>query len=224
MEVARDPLAHRDHEALGHEHGDLAEVDLLAVVVVARRAQHDEQDPLVVLVLLDLRAQVEALGVLHREVVQPEAPLDQLELLLARLDDPEPHEPAALLGHTDAGRLVELHRAFVLPPTVAIVRAVDDHTAKGTLTAMCRNIRPLYNFEPPATEDEVHAAALQYVRKISGFTKPSQANQEAFDRAVHEVAHASRHLLEALQTAAPPKDREVEAAKARARAAQRYAA
>jgi hypothetical protein len=89
---------------------------------------------------------------------------------------------------------------------------------------MCRNIRPLYNFEPPATEDEVRAAALQYVRKISGFTKPSQANQEAFDRAVDEVAHASRHLLEALQTAAPPKDREVEAAKARARAAQRYAA
>jgi len=89
---------------------------------------------------------------------------------------------------------------------------------------MCRNIRPLYNFEPPATEDEVRAAALQYVRKISGFTKPSQVNQEAFDRAVDEVAHVSRHLLEALHTAAPPKDREVEAAKARARAAQRYAA
>jgi len=89
---------------------------------------------------------------------------------------------------------------------------------------MCRNIRPLYNFEPPATEEEVRAAALQYVRKISGFTKPSQVNQEAFDRAVEEVAHASMHLLSALQTAAPPKDREVEAAKARARAAQRYAA
>ena len=89
---------------------------------------------------------------------------------------------------------------------------------------MCRNIRPLYNFEPPATSEEVRAAALQYVRKISGFTKPSQANQEAFDRAVDEVAHASMHLLEALQTAAPPKDREVEAAKARARSAQRYAA
>jgi hypothetical protein len=89
---------------------------------------------------------------------------------------------------------------------------------------MCRNIRPLYNFEPPAGQDEVRAAALQYVRKISGFTKPSQANQEAFERAVDEVAHVSMHLLEALQTSAPPKDREVEAAKARARAAQRYAA
>ena len=89
---------------------------------------------------------------------------------------------------------------------------------------MCRNIRPLYNFDPPATSEEVQAAALQYVRKISGFTKPSQANQEAFDRAVDEVAHVSRHLLEALETSAPPKDREVEAAKARARAAQRYAA
>jgi hypothetical protein len=89
---------------------------------------------------------------------------------------------------------------------------------------MCRNIRQLYNFEPPATNDEVRAAALQYVRKISGFTKPSQANQEAFDRAVEEVAHVSQHLLDALQTSAPPKDREVEAAKARARSAQRYAA
>ena len=89
---------------------------------------------------------------------------------------------------------------------------------------MCRNIRPLFNFEPPATDEEVRAASVQFVRKISGFTKPSQANQEAFDRAVDEVTHASRHLLEALQTAAPPKDREVEAAKARARAAQRYAA
>jgi len=89
---------------------------------------------------------------------------------------------------------------------------------------MCRNIRPLYNFEPEATREEVHAAALQYVRKISGFTKPSQVNQEAFDRAVDEVAHASMHLLQALETNAPPKDREVEAAKAKARAAQRYAA
>ena len=82
---------------------------------------------------------------------------------------------------------------------------------------MCRNIRPLYNFEPPASEDEVRAAALQYVRKISGFTKPSQANAEAFERAVDEVAHASEHLLAALQTTAAPKDREVQAAKARAR-------
>jgi len=89
---------------------------------------------------------------------------------------------------------------------------------------MCRNIRPLYNFEPPATDEEVRAAALQYVRKISGFTKPSQANQEAFDRAVEEVAHASQHLLNALETAAPPKDREAEAEKRRARSAQRYAA
>ena len=89
---------------------------------------------------------------------------------------------------------------------------------------MCRNIRQLYNFEPPATNEEVRAAALQYVRKISGFNKPSQVNQEAFDLAVEQVAHVSQHLLDALQTSAPPKDREVEAAKARARSAQRYAA
>jgi hypothetical protein len=87
---------------------------------------------------------------------------------------------------------------------------------------MCRNIRVLHNFEPTATSDEVTAAALQYVRKVSGTTKPSQANQEAFDRAVHEVAHATEHLLEALVTTAPPKDREVEAAKARERARLRY--
>ena len=87
---------------------------------------------------------------------------------------------------------------------------------------MCRNIRTLHNFEPPATGDEVHAAALQYVRKVSGSTRPSQANQEAFDRAVAEVAHATRHLLDALVTSAPPRDREVEAEKARARAAVRY--
>jgi hypothetical protein len=87
---------------------------------------------------------------------------------------------------------------------------------------MCRNIRVLHNFEPPATSDEVTAAALQYVRKVSGTTKPSQANQEAFDRAVHEVAHATQHLLEALVTTAPPKDREVEAEKARERARLRY--
>jgi hypothetical protein len=87
---------------------------------------------------------------------------------------------------------------------------------------MCRNIRPLSNFEPPATDDEVTAAALQYVRKISGSTRPSQANAEAFDRAVAEVAAASARLLDALVTTAPPKDREVEAQKARARAAVRY--
>lgn len=89
---------------------------------------------------------------------------------------------------------------------------------------MCRNIRTLYNFDPPATEDEVRAAALQYVRKISGFTKPSQANAEAFERAVDEVATVSRRLLASLSTSAPPKDREVEAAKKRERAAKRYAA
>lgn len=88
---------------------------------------------------------------------------------------------------------------------------------------MCRNIRQLHNFEPPATTDEVTAAALQYVRKVSGATKPSQANQAAFDRAVAEVAHATQHLLDALTTTAPPKDREIEAEKARARAAVRYA-
>ena len=89
---------------------------------------------------------------------------------------------------------------------------------------MCRNIRTLYNFDPPATDEEIRAASLQYVRKISGFTKPSQVNAEAFERAIDEVAHASLHLLSALQTSAPPKDREVEAAKARARSAARYAA
>lgn len=89
---------------------------------------------------------------------------------------------------------------------------------------MCRNIRTLYNFEPEATDEEIDAAALQYVRKISGFNKPSQANEEAFDRAVAEVAAASRRLLGELVTKAPPKDREVEAAKARERAAKRYAA
>ena len=89
---------------------------------------------------------------------------------------------------------------------------------------MCRNIRTLHNFDPPVSEDEVRAAALQYVRKISGYNKPSRANQEAFDRAVDAVAHTSMHLLHDLQTSAPPKNREAEAAKARARAAQRYAA
>ena len=87
---------------------------------------------------------------------------------------------------------------------------------------MCRNIRTLHNFEPPATEDEVHAAALQYVRKVSGSTHPSAANQAAFDRAVRDVTAATRRLLEELVTVAPPKDREVEAAKARARSAARY--
>jgi hypothetical protein len=88
---------------------------------------------------------------------------------------------------------------------------------------MCRNIHVLHNFEPAATQDEVHAAALQYVRKVSGSTKPSKANEEAFNRAVEEIAHITGHLLEDLVTTAPPKDREVEAAKAKERAAKRYA-
>ena len=88
---------------------------------------------------------------------------------------------------------------------------------------MCRNIRTLHNFEPPATDEEVRAAALQYVRKVSGSTKPSQANAEAFDIAVEAVAAATRELLDSLVTKAPPRDREVEAARARARAATRYA-
>jgi hypothetical protein len=88
---------------------------------------------------------------------------------------------------------------------------------------MCRNIRPLNNFEPPATQDEVTAAALQFVRKVAGTTKPSTANQAAFDRAVAEIAHTTRHLLDDLVTTAPPKDRDVEAAKRRARAEARYA-
>ncbi|GAA4079286.1 DUF2277 domain-containing protein [Nocardioides kongjuensis] len=88
--------------------------------------------------------------------------------------------------------------------------------------AMCRNIRPLNNFEPPATRDEVTAAALQFVRKVSGTTKPSQANQAAFDQAVAEIAHITQHLLDDLVTTAPPKNREVEAEKARARARLRY--
>ncbi len=87
---------------------------------------------------------------------------------------------------------------------------------------MCRNIRPLYNFEPPASEDEVHSAALQYVRKISGSTKPSQINAEAFERAVDAVADISMRLLNELVTSAPPKDREIEAAKARERTAARF--
>jgi hypothetical protein len=88
---------------------------------------------------------------------------------------------------------------------------------------MCRNIHTLFNFEPPATEDEVHDAALQYVRKISGFTKPSRANEEAFARAVDEVTAASKRLLDELVTNAPPRDRKVEAERARARAAKRFA-
>ncbi len=87
---------------------------------------------------------------------------------------------------------------------------------------MCRNIRPLFNFDPPATDEEIRAAAEQFVRKISGFTRPSQANQPAFDAAVEAVADASRRLLRSLHTAAPPRDRAVVAAKARVRAARRF--
>ena len=89
---------------------------------------------------------------------------------------------------------------------------------------MCRNIRPLFNFEPPVSEDEVRAASVQFVRKISGFTRPSKANEKAFDRAVEEVAAAARRLVDSLVTSAPARDREIEAAKAKARAAERYGA
>jgi len=98
-----------------------------------------------------------------------------------------------------------------------------DVTGRHSIGRMCRNIHTLHNFEPPATEDEVRAAALQYVRKISGSAKPSQANAAAFERAVDEVASATERLLESLVSAAPPKDRDVEAAKRKARAAERYA-
>ena len=88
---------------------------------------------------------------------------------------------------------------------------------------MCRNIRTLFNFEPPATEDEIHASALQFVRKLSGFTHPSKANEPAFERAVDEVAEAARRLIGSLQTSSPARDREIEAAKAKARARERFA-
>jgi hypothetical protein len=88
---------------------------------------------------------------------------------------------------------------------------------------MCRNIKPLFNFEPPATDDEVRASALQFVRKVSGFTKPSKANEDAFNTAVDEVTTAAQRLIESLVTTAPPKDREEYAAKMRARSAERYA-
>lgn len=95
---------------------------------------------------------------------------------------------------------------------------------RGRLDSMCRNIRTLHNYSPAATTDEVHAAALQYVRKVSGAAKPSSANQMAFDKAVESIAHTTKHLLEELVTTAPPKDRDVEAAKARERNAIRYGA
>lgn len=87
---------------------------------------------------------------------------------------------------------------------------------------MCRNIKNLYNFEPPATDEEIHASSLQFVRKLSGFNRPSKANEEAFNRAVAQVAQAAHELMHALVTTAPPRDREIEAAKARARSAERF--
>jgi hypothetical protein len=87
---------------------------------------------------------------------------------------------------------------------------------------MCRNIRPLFNFDPPVTDDEVRAASLQFVRKISGFTKPSKANEEAFNRAIEDVSAAARRLVDSLVTTAPARDREIEAAKAKARSTERY--
>lgn len=89
---------------------------------------------------------------------------------------------------------------------------------------MCRNIKNLYNFEPPATEEEIHASSLQFVRKLSGFNRPSKANEEAFNRAVEAVTRAARELIDSLTTTAPPRDRDVEAEKARARSALRFAA
>ena len=89
---------------------------------------------------------------------------------------------------------------------------------------MCRNIKTLHNFKPPATKEEIHASSLQFVRKLSGFTKPSKANEAAFNRAVDQVAQAAQELLDSLVTNAPPRDREVEAAKARARSAERFQA
>jgi hypothetical protein len=96
-------------------------------------------------------------------------------------------------------------------------------TAGCTPEIMCRNIRTLHNFEPPATKEEIHASSLQFVRKLSGFSKPSKANEEAFNRAIEQVTKAADELLSSLVTNAPPRDREVEAAKAKARAAERYA-
>jgi len=89
---------------------------------------------------------------------------------------------------------------------------------------MCRNIKTLHNFKPPATHDEIHASSLQFVRKLSGFTRPSKVNEAAFNRAVEEVTHAAHHLLDSLVTTAPPRNREVEAAKAKAKSAERYGA
>jgi hypothetical protein len=109
-----------------------------------------------------------------------------------------------------------------MPPAVGAV--LSDGPRRTYDAAMCRNIHTLFNFDPTATDEEVRGAALQYVRKISGFTKPSRANEEVFSRAIDEVAAATRRLVDGLVTDAAPKDREVEAARARERAAKRYAA
>ena len=95
-------------------------------------------------------------------------------------------------------------------------------TATDYSSGMCRNIRPLFNFEPPATDEEIHAAALQYVRKVSGTRQPSERNSDPFERAIAEIAAATRRLVDSLETTAPPKNREIEAAKARERSAQRF--
>ena len=120
--------------------------------------------------------------------------------------------------HSAAPRADEPARFTTGPPTLVQDLGLCHRTG------MCRNIRPLYNFEPHATPEEVHAAALQYVRKVSGMTKPAEKNKEAFDPAVAEIAHVTEHLLADLVTSAPPKDRDVEAEKARARNAQRFGA
>lgn len=113
------------------------------------------------------------------------------------------------------------HNSFLEARMFVRASLLKDHSFKETL--MCRNIKTLYNFEPPVTEDEIHAAALQFVRKISGFNKPSKANEAAFQTAVDEIAAAASKLLHSLETNAPPKNREEVAAKARIRSARRFA-
>ena len=140
-------------------------------------------------------------------------------------DDGEVRKPSAVArGQGDAVPALERRRRE--RAAEAARRSGDQphrHRARYA-SGMCRNIRTLHNFEPPATDDEVHAAAVQYVRKISGFTKPSHANEAAFEHAVQEIAASSRRLLAELVTNAPPRDREVERARAQARAAARFAA
>ena len=137
------------------------------------------------------------------------APIDARRLTVSLLFG-RPHR-------TKSGRLEFRAAVWALSLSKGVVAHVM-HNGR-----MCRNIRPLHNFEPQASSAEVHDAALQYVRKIAGASKPSKANEEAFNRAVNEIAHATQHLLDELVSAAPPKNREVEAAKARARSANRFA-